>query len=213
MPAPVTSRYFLVLLPLCLMVTAQTVVRADQIDEHMQREKERLDTILYGMQKGSQATMDGEEARINAEADSEKRNLIEEYRRMRSHRVPLILERKYRMLEPGQEDTYIPPIAADPALLAELEGVELRRKRNIEIARQAANRRQGDAMRESARRNRSLQDSADNIHKQAQDKNDGFGLRKTGTNLYVRQYVEPHKTLPPSRPSVARIVPASHRDD
>ena len=115
MPAPVTSRYFLVLLSLCLMVTAQTVVRADQIDEHMQREKERLDTILYGMQRGSQATMDGEEARINAEADSEKRNLIEEYRRMRSHRVPLILERKYRMLEPGQEDTYIPPIAADPA--------------------------------------------------------------------------------------------------
>ena len=66
MPAPVTSRYFLVLLSLCLMVTAQTVVRADQIDEHMQREKERLDTILYGMQRGSQATMDGEEARINA---------------------------------------------------------------------------------------------------------------------------------------------------
>lgn len=132
---------------------------------------------------------------------------------MRSHRVPLIIERKYRMLEPGQEDTYIPPIAADPALLAELEGVEHRRKRSIEIARQAASRRQSDAIRENSRRNRTLQDAADNIHKQAQDKSDGFGLRKTGTNLYVRQYVAPHKVLPPSRSSVARIVPASHRDD
>lgn len=178
----------------------------DVIDEHLKREQSRLNEILDGVKKDVVVTGSNEERRINEQADWERQQVIDYYQRTRHVQLNGLKGSAYGFDNKNHDGSYF-PATNDWQLKSELIDIEERRKKALALAREVVQRRSKEQNDWMNLRSRSLRESAQNLSAQMSDKKTGFGLRKTGTSLYVRQYVSPHTNLPPTRPGVARVVP------